>query len=69
MTASMTPRKQHHVIASTPQAMMSSVLVDTTTLVDVQSTLEDYSNDPSQAAKVIERLQQLLRPYKVNYFL
>nr|CAB3264737.1 cGMP-inhibited 3',5'-cyclic phosphodiesterase A [Phallusia mammillata] len=53
--------------SSKRKAVMSSVLVDTATLVDVQSKLEDLSKDPSNANDVIKKLQELLRPYKTDH--
>uniref|UniRef100_H2ZBP9 Uncharacterized protein n=1 Tax=Ciona savignyi TaxID=51511 RepID=H2ZBP9_CIOSA len=56
------------VLASSKRkAVMSSVLVDTSTLVEIQTRLEQYGKSPSEVDSLVEDLQNLLKPYKTDH--
>ncbi|XP_078494296.1 uncharacterized protein LOC100175157 isoform X1 [Ciona intestinalis] len=53
--------------SSKRKAVMSSTLVDTSTLVEIQSTLEKLGKSPALVESLVEDLQNLLKPYKTDH--
>ncbi|XP_076820748.1 cGMP-inhibited 3',5'-cyclic phosphodiesterase 3A-like isoform X1 [Clavelina lepadiformis] len=53
--------------SSKKKTVMSSVLMDTATLVEVHATLDELAKAPSNFAEFVKKLQNLLKPYKADH--